>query len=693
MLTKASAIDRLRRERPNLRERRYGLPDIGKRYDGEGFNQDVQEIADAINFYGYEVRDDNIVEIPDTDLGSGNPVKFKPFPPAVAAMIKSLEEDLMYRYPYTEGDDGIRRQLLDYVEREGFINTEPYNFPDIDEKGLCVHNITFSVSTSVLFNQIINIISNPGDVVIVTGPNYGLFTIRIERAGAEVAVYNLEKEEGFLVNPEKLANQIDEINRSLQQVYSRRKGYVPRVVAFLNANPNNPTGKVMGKKEYNRLKDIAEVCKKRGVFIIDDLVYRDISYDKDNIALPIATIPGMFRNTISLFGLSKSYSMASLRAGFVVADEVIIRELVNRIFQEMDSAPDINGRALAGAFNGTDERYAEYDKYFDELRELYKYKFNLLKAMVKGIDFVESRFRGQIEETVYRILGKDDGNKVLSGMPLVDFPKNLEPESGFFAILDFTELKGMKYDNSALFNQFKGDGYSKTTIRNDEDLLRFFYNTSRTRFLVGQSISWPYKDELVGRISYSIEDEKMVKAMLNIHNAILLLEPKDDYTVRKNRYEDQQQMAKIKVDGWKSAYDSIISASYLNALNYEEQTRRYQESFDEYKDLVFVAVRGEEVLGYACFNTVPNVDEFDAELVSIYVKPTELGRGIGSSLFYETCRELRALGKRNLIIWCLSDNENAIKFYEGHGCKVVKTKDAKIGGECYKELGFYLHLK
>ena len=59
-------------------------------------------------------------------------------------------------------------------------------------------------------------------------------------------------------------------------MYNRRHGYVPRVVAFLNANPNNPTGKVMGEKETSLLKEIGEVCLKRGVFVIDDLVYRKI---------------------------------------------------------------------------------------------------------------------------------------------------------------------------------------------------------------------------------------------------------------------------------------------------------------------------------------------------------------------------------------------------------------------------------
>ena len=58
-------------------------------------------------------------------------------------MIKSLNSGEMYKYPYTEGDDNIRKKLLEYIEQEGFINTEPYNYDDIDDKGLSVHNITF----------------------------------------------------------------------------------------------------------------------------------------------------------------------------------------------------------------------------------------------------------------------------------------------------------------------------------------------------------------------------------------------------------------------------------------------------------------------------------------------------------------------------------------------------------------------
>ena len=669
MLNKSRAIDRLLRENPNLSERRFGLPDIGRRNDGERFNPTVQKISDAIDFYGYGIRDDKILTKPDIDLGGGNPIAFKAFPLSIKEMKKSLDSDLLYRYPYTEGDDTIRKILLDYVEQEGFINDAPYSYNDIDEKGLSVHNITFLPSTSIIFNIIVSIISKPGDVIIVPGPNYGLFTIRAERAGAEVEFLPLEREDDFLVNPQKLADKIDDINESIQKVYNRRKGYVPRVVAFLNANPNNPTGKVMGKRHIKLLKEIGDVCLKRGVFVIDDLVYRDVVFDEDDIAVPMASIPGMFRNTISLFGLSKSYGLASLRAGFVVADEVIIREVVNRTFQEMDSSPDIVGRALAGAYNTSIERKDEYNKYFGELRELYKYKYNLLKALVDGIDSIDNNYKEVVYNNVLKIL-KDKTEEVLKGLSYAKIV--IDIEAGFFVIIDFTELKGMKY---------KGE-----EINSERDLLNFFYNRDRIRFLVGQSISWPYKDELVVRVTTALDDKKLINALSDMHDSLLLLEEKDD------ELKDQEQLAHIKIDGWKNAYDRIIASKYLKTLDYKKQTERYIASFDEYKDLVLVAVRGEEVLGYSCYQYFDRGHKFDSELVSLYIKPEYKGMGIGTKLLKATIKELKESDKKNMILWCLSDNKAAISFYEKNGGKKVIEKSALIGDEKYKEYGFYFDL-
>lgn len=683
MLVKSTAIQRLLRENPMLGERRFGLPYIGARLDKEEFNPTVQEIADAIDFYGYEVRDNDIVTKKDIDLGGGNPAKYIPFPSSIDEMVKSLQKGEMFKYPYTEGDDSIRKELLEYIEQEGFINTEPYTYPDIDDKGLSIHNITFLPSTSITFNIIINIISKPGDVILIPGPSYGLFTIRAERAGAEVEILPLEKEDDFLVNPDKLAATIDEINHSLQRVYNRRHGYVPRVVAFLNANPNNPTGRVMGENETERLTKISQVCLERGVFVIDDMVYRDITYDENNLAKPIATIPGMFRNTITLFGLSKSYGMASLRAGFLIADEIIIREVINRIFQEMDSSPDIVGRALVGAFNARPERKEIYNNYFRPLREIYQFRFNILKTFIEGIDSIkDKKTKEKVQETIKKYTTDEKTlNNILKGMPYTKFPKgnkNLEPEAGFFAILDFTEVKGKSYHGNI--------------IKTEKDLLEFFYRTNRLRFLIGQSISWPYQKELIGRVTFAMEEDELISALTLMNESLQQLVLENSYEIRYNRLEDQEQMAHIKVDSWNETYKGIIDDDYLASLDYQIQTDRYIESFDEYKYNVLVAIEKEtnKVIGYSCFSTTQNefVPSSDCELVSLYLAPGYTGKGIGNSLFRETIKILKGYNKRNMIIWCIKENKNAIKFYQKLGGNKITEKYAKIGSRVYPEYGF-----
>ena len=682
MLKKSIAIDRLLRENPDLKERRFGLPAIGKRVDREEFNPTVQDIADAINFYGFEVRDSDIVNKPDIDLGGGNPMKYDPFPLSIKEMMDSLSNTDMYKYPYTEGDDNIRKVLLDYIEQEGFINTEPYKYDDIDDKGLSIHNLTFLPSTSITFNIIINIIAKPGDVILVPGPSYGLFTIRAERAGAEVEIIPLEEEDNYLVNPKKLANMIDDINYSLQRVYNRRKGYVPRVVAFLNANPNNPTGKVMGEKESELLKEIGEVCLERGVFVIDDMVYRDITFDENNIAKPMATIPGMFRNTITLFGLSKSYGMASLRAGFLIADEIIIREVINRIFQEMDSSPDIVGRALKGAFNATEERNKIYKEYFTPLRKEYVFRYNILKALVEGIDSITNfTMKEKVKEAIEKhIIDKNVRTRVLKGLPYVKIPKNLEPEAGFFAILDFTELKGKTFNGK--------------TIQTERELLEFFYYTNRLRFLIGQSISWPNHEELIGRVTFAFEIDRLIDSLVLMNDSLQKIVVENEYNVRMNTIDDQEQMAKIKVDGWRDAYKGIIDKDYLdNYLDYESQTKRYMDSFDEYKDLVLVVEKKDtkEILGYSCFD-INKKDNYDSELVSLYIKPEYKHMGIGTLLFNKTIDHLKELGKKNMILWCIKENTKSLKFYEKLGGKKDKEKKAKIGNKEYEEIGITYQL-
>lgn len=470
---------------PYLKERKFGFPDVGKRMDNKPFSKYVKGVEDGFSVYDYILN--NLYDSKkDINFTSGNPLSYDAYPPIIKRLDSYIHGDELYKYPYSEGDDRVRKVLLDYVEKIGIKNSDAYNYNDIDSKGLSVNNLTMCASTSQAFNYVIDIIAKPYDVIITTAPNYGLFTFKPERLNVNVEVVPLLEEDNYLINPKKLDDKIKEINDELKDKY-KDLDYVPRVVAYLNSNPNNPLGNYMGEGDKDRLEELGEVIKENNMFIIDDLIYRDICFDGD-IVKPVASLDRMFKNTISLFGLSKSYGMASLRAGFVVADEIIIREIVNKIFRELDAVPAIIGEALAGAFGSSE---GEYNKYFSNLREEYKYRYNLFKTMIMGIDCCDKEYRNRVVESIRRYSPNYDINKGIDGVKI-----KCDVKAGFFIVLDFTELKGKRYK----------DGI----INDDENLLIYLYKKINLRYLIGKSIAWPNEDELVGRFTFAKSEEEII---------------------------------------------------------------------------------------------------------------------------------------------------------------------------------------
>ena len=351
MQNNLSAIEMFFEKEPLLRNKVRGLPNLGIRADGEQFSPEVKKIYDAFSIYGndlYQLENDKIKNMDTRSLGGGSPMKTPIFPLCKERMLDTIISDDMSEYPLAAGDEYSREEIVGYLEKEGFKNP----------RGLNKDNIIFTVSTTQAFNIVMKVIARPYDVILMIGPNYGLFTFTPERSvGATVEILSLSEEDDWYVNPQKLSQRIEQINEELRLKYDSLLDYTPRVVAFLNENPHNPLGKVMNNSNKNLLYQIGEVCLEKGVFVIDDIIYRDLTYDRENLSLPMASNERYFDNTITMTGLSKSFGLASLRSGMVVANEAIIRGIRNYIFQTMDSSPLLQGKALAGAFNSTELRY------------------------------------------------------------------------------------------------------------------------------------------------------------------------------------------------------------------------------------------------------------------------------------------------------------------------------------------------
>ncbi len=85
--------------------------------------------------------------------------------------------------------------------------------------------------------------------------------------------------------------------------------------AIIINTPNNPTGKVFSREE---LEMIATLCRKWDAIAISDEIYEHIIYDGHR-HIPIATLDGMADRTITLNGLSKTFSVTGWRVGWAIS--------------------------------------------------------------------------------------------------------------------------------------------------------------------------------------------------------------------------------------------------------------------------------------------------------------------------------------------------------------------------------------
>lgn len=168
---------------------------------------------------------------------------------------------------------------------------------------------------------------------------------------------------------------------------------------------------------------------------------------------------------------------------------------------------------------------------------------------------------------------------------------------------------------------------------------------------------------------------------------------KNDFKIRQTCLDDIESIARIKVEGWQRAYKGIIDDEYLSSMSVNEQIK----VINNYSlDTVFVAVKGNEVLGFCRFydydKPVYEDKEIDCEIREIYVKPDIKRQGIGSKLFIHTMNYFLQKGKSKLYLGCFKENYSARKFYEKMGGISQAGKDLEIGGKYYPTVSYIYDL-
>ncbi|MET8028301.1 GNAT family N-acetyltransferase [Streptomyces avermitilis] len=141
--------------------------------------------------------------------------------------------------------------------------------------------------------------------------------------------------------------------------------------------------------------------------------------------------------------------------------------------------------------------------------------------------------------------------------------------------------------------------------------------------------------------------------------------------IREMTLDDCHHVATIRIRGWQTAYAGLIPQSYLDALDVDADAERRRANLVKGDGTMvnLVAERAGDVVGWACHGPYRDgeVRTRDAELYAIYVRPDQVGKGVGQALLRESADRCTSAGHRHMFLWVLKENASARRFYERSG--------------------------
>lgn len=248
---------------------------------------------------------------------------------------------------------------------------------------------------------------DPGDEVIVFEPYY-------ENYGPDAVIASATPRYVSLHPPDWTFDEAE-----LRQAFNNN------TKAIIINTPHNPTGKVFNRDELSLM---AELCQEWDVLAFTDEIYEHILYDgTEHIAM--ATLPGMEERTVTINGLSKTYSVTGWRVGYILANP----ELTGAIRKVHDfltvGAPAPLQRAGVAAMQLPQSYYKELARLYQEKRDTILQildKVGIPYFSPKGAYYVLadiSRFgyKSDLEFTLYLI--KEIGVAVVPGSSFFSQPE------------------------------------------------------------------------------------------------------------------------------------------------------------------------------------------------------------------------------------------------------------------------------
>ncbi len=278
----------------------------------------------------YSVRDPFRLDQGDVSFDAPNTVK--------AAMHRAIDENRSH-YLQTTGIPRLLELLADKLRRKNHIPVGSADEVMVTTGG--IHALYLACQALL----------EPGDEVVVPDPEWPPSIGNIVAAHGVPVPCPIHERLGWRYDLDELESRI-----------------TPRTRVIYVNSPQNPTGGVLTRDDVER---IADIVRRRGLWLISDEAYEDVLFDDAEHVSP-ASLPGMYERTISVFTFSKTYAMTGLRLGYLSVRDATLRDRLRKLlFYTASNVSSVVQFGAVGALEGSQDCVEAFRAELQARRDLF----------------------------------------------------------------------------------------------------------------------------------------------------------------------------------------------------------------------------------------------------------------------------------------------------------------------------------
>jgi len=227
------------------------------------------------------------------DLGFGNPDLPSP-QVAVDKLCEAVRNPRNHRYSASRGIPKLRLAVSNLYQRRFGVELDP-------ETQICT-----TIGAKEGFSHLMWVLLAPGDAALVPSPSYPIHIWGPLFAGADVRHVRLGPDQDFFAN----------LMEAWEDSWPR-----PRVIVL--SFPHNPTTACV---DLSFMQQMVDFAREHEILLVHDFAYADLGFDGYDPP-SILQVPGAHEVAVELYTLTKSFSMAGWRVGFLVGNAEVVTAL------------------------------------------------------------------------------------------------------------------------------------------------------------------------------------------------------------------------------------------------------------------------------------------------------------------------------------------------------------------------------